>query len=89
MIPRKSPFQFAFRNFFVHKKIKFSENNEDIEDYGAQDHEMLNTMEATTYFWSDEDSLTLKVFKMYFVFVLQCNVLFYHSANDKVHFKDL
>ena len=48
MIPSKSPFQFAFQNSFVHKKIIISENNEDIEDYAAQDHEVLNTMEATT-----------------------------------------
>ena len=47
---KKSPFQFAFKNSFVHKKIKISENNEDNEDYGAQDLEMLNTMEATTDF---------------------------------------
>ena len=25
-----------------------SENNEEIEDYAAQNHEMLNTLEATT-----------------------------------------
>ena len=50
MIPWKSPFQFAFQNSFVHKKIKISENNENIEDYASQDHEMLNTMEATTDF---------------------------------------
>ena len=49
---RISPFQFAFQNSFVHKKIKISENNEDIEDYAAQDHKMLNTKEATAYFWS-------------------------------------
>ena len=47
MIPRKSPFQFAFQNSFVHKKIKVGENNEDIEDCAVQDHKMLNTMEAT------------------------------------------
>ena len=47
MIPRKSPFQFAFQNSFVHKKIKIGENNEDIENYAAQDDKMLNTMEAT------------------------------------------
>ena len=50
MIPRKSPFKFAFSNSYVHKKIKISENNEDIEDYASQDHKMLNTMEATTHF---------------------------------------
>ena len=32
------------------KKIKISENNENIEDNASQDHEMLNTMEATTDF---------------------------------------
>ena len=50
MTPRISPFQFSFQNSFVHKKIKISDNNEDIEDYAAQDHEMLNTMEATADF---------------------------------------
>ena len=47
MILRKSPFQFALQNSFVHKKIKIGENNEDIENYAAQDDKMLNTMEAT------------------------------------------
>ena len=51
MIPRRSPFRFAFQNSFVHKKIKISENNEDIEDYAAQDHKMLNTMQATANLW--------------------------------------
>ena len=37
--------------FFCTQKIKISENNENIEDYASQDHEMLNTMEATTDFW--------------------------------------
>ena len=50
MTPRKSPFQFSFQNSFVYKKIKISENNKDIEDYTAQDHKMLNTMEATAHF---------------------------------------
>ena len=50
MTPWKSPFQFAFQNSFVHKKIKISENNEDSEDYAAQDHKMLNTKEATAHF---------------------------------------
>ena len=50
MMPRKSPFSFAFQNSFVHIKIKISENNENIEDYASQNHEMLNTMEATTDF---------------------------------------
>ena len=47
---RKSQFQFTFQNSFVYKKIKISENNKDIEDYTAQDHKMLNTMEATAHF---------------------------------------
>ena len=49
MIPWKSPFKFAFWNSFVHKKIKISENYEDIEDYAAQDHKILNTIEATIH----------------------------------------
>ena len=51
MITRKSPLQFTFQNSFVHKNIKISENNENMEDYTAQDHKMLNTMEATTHLW--------------------------------------
>ena len=47
---RISPFEFAFQNSFVHKKIKISKNNGGIEDYATQDHEMLNTMEATANF---------------------------------------
>ena len=50
MIPKISPFKFVFQSSFVHKKIKISKNNEDIEDYATQDHEMLNTMEATANF---------------------------------------
>ena len=55
MFFKRSPFQFAFRNSFIHKIdqdfILVSENNEEIETYAAQDHEMLNTMEATTELW--------------------------------------
>ena len=50
MITWKSLFQFTFQNSFVHKKIKISENDNDIEDYTAQDHKMLNTIEATAHF---------------------------------------
>ena len=28
-----------------------SGNNEEIDNYGAQDLEIMNTMEATAYFW--------------------------------------
>ena len=46
----KPPFQFAFKNSFIHKKGQVSENNEDIDDYAAQDLEVMNTMEATADF---------------------------------------
>ena len=54
MFLKRSPFQFAFKNSFIHKIdqdfILLSENNEEIDDYTAQDLEMLNTKEATTEF---------------------------------------
>ena len=48
---RISPFKFAFQNSFAHIKIKISEKYEDIEDYAAQDHKILNTMQATANLW--------------------------------------
>ena len=50
MIFKKSPFQFAMKNSFLHKKQQVSENKEDIDDYAAQDLEIMNTMEATKHF---------------------------------------
>ena len=54
MFFKRSPFQFAFKNSFIHKIdqdfILLSENNEEIDDYAAQDLEIMNTMEATNYF---------------------------------------
>ena len=51
---KKSPFQFAFKNSFIHRVdqdfILLSENNEEIDDYAAQDLEIMNTMEATKHF---------------------------------------
>ena len=50
---KRSPFQFAFKNSFIHKIdqdfILLSENNEEIDDYAAQDLEIMNTMEATKH----------------------------------------
>ena len=57
MFFKRSPFQFAWKNSFIHKIdqdfILVSENNEEIDDYAAQDLEIMNTMEATKHFWSD------------------------------------
>ena len=57
MFFKRSPFQFAFKNSFIHKIdqdfILLSENNEEIDDYAAQDLEIMNTMEATKHFWLD------------------------------------
>ena len=54
MFFKRSPFQFAFKNYFMHKIdqgfILLSENNEEIGDYAAQDLEIMNTKEATEYF---------------------------------------
>ena len=54
MFFKRSPFQFAFKNSFIHKIdqdfILLSENNEEIDDYAAQDLEIMNTMEATKHF---------------------------------------
>ena len=54
MFFKKSPFQFAFKNSFIHKIdqdfILLSENNEEIDDYTARDLEIMNTMEATKHF---------------------------------------
>ena len=50
MFFKRSPFQFTFKNSFIHKKGQESENNEDIDDYAAQDLEVMNTMEATADF---------------------------------------
>ena len=54
MFFKRSPFQFAFKNSFIHKIdqdfILLSENNEEIDDYTAQDLEIMNTMEATAHF---------------------------------------
>ena len=56
MFFKRSPFQFAFKNSFIHKIdqdfILLSENNEEIDDSTAQDLEIMNTMEATKHFWS-------------------------------------
>ena len=43
-------FKISLKRYDLHIKIKISENNKDIEDYTAQDHKMLNTMEATAHF---------------------------------------
>ena len=52
---KKSPFQFVFKNSFIHKIdqdfILLSENNEEIDDYAARDLEIMNTMEAIKHFW--------------------------------------
>ena len=52
---KKSSFQFAFKNSFIHKidqdSILAIENNEEIDNYAAQGLEIMNTMEATAYFW--------------------------------------
>ena len=52
---KRSPFQFAWKNSFIHKIdqdfILVSENNEEIDDYAVQDLEIMNTMEATKHFW--------------------------------------
>ena len=54
MFFKRSPFQFAFKNSFIHKIdqdfILLSENNEEIGDYAAWDLEIMNTKEATAYF---------------------------------------
>ena len=54
MFFKRSPFQFAWKNSFIHKIdqdfILVSENNEEIDDYAAQDLEIMNTKEATAYF---------------------------------------
>ena len=54
MFFKRSPFQFAFRNSFIHKIdqdfILLSENNEEIDDYVARDLKVMNTMEATKHF---------------------------------------
>ena len=50
MFFKKSPFQFAFKNSFIHIIDQVSENNEEINNYAAQDLEIMNTMEATNYF---------------------------------------
>ena len=47
---KKSPFQFAFKNSFIHIIDQVSENNEEINNYAAQDLQIMNTMEATNYF---------------------------------------
>ena len=56
MFFKRSPFQFAFKNSFIHKIdqdfILMSEKNEEIDDYAAQDLKIMNTMEATKHFWS-------------------------------------
>ena len=55
MFFKRSPFQFAWKNSFIHKidqdSILVIENNEEIDDDAAQDIEIMNTMEATAYFW--------------------------------------
>ena len=54
MFFKRSLFQFAWKNSFIHKIdqdfILVSENNEEIDDYTAQDLEIMNTKEATEYF---------------------------------------
>ena len=54
MFFKRSPFQFAFKNSFIHKIdqdfILLSENNEEIDDYAAQIMVIMNTKEATAYF---------------------------------------
>ena len=66
MFFKRSPFQFAFKNSFIHKIdqdfILLSENNEEIDDYAAQDLEIMNTKEATAYFCSFHLRLTTKVY---------------------------
>ena len=55
MFFKRSPFQFAWKNSFIHKIdqdfILMSENNEEIDDYAAQVLEIMNTMEATKHIW--------------------------------------
>ena len=55
MFFKRSPFQFAFKNSFIHKIdqdfILLSENNEEIDDYAAQIMVIMNSKEATAYFW--------------------------------------
>ena len=54
MFFKRSPFQFTFKNSFIHKIdqdfILLSENDEEIDDYAARDLEIMNTMEATKHF---------------------------------------
>ena len=54
MFFKRPLFQFAFKNSFIPKIdqdfILLSENNEEIDDYAAQDLEIMNTMEATKHF---------------------------------------
>ena len=54
MFFKRSLFKFACKNSFIHKIdqdfILVSENNEKIDDYAAQDLEIMNTMEATKQF---------------------------------------
>ena len=56
MFFKRSPFQFAIKNSFIHKIdqdfILLGKNNEEIDDYAAQDLKIMNTMEATKHFWS-------------------------------------
>ena len=53
MFFKRSLFQFAFKNSFIPKIdqnfILLRENNKEIDDYAAQDLEIMNTMEATAY----------------------------------------